>query len=391
MQLIRNAITYKATLPSAVALAEHLAEKPFVPVLETQASASGFVPVQDDRLVAEFPGGFAFRLRSDVKPISIKALRLAQFEALEAKAAELERELTDEEAGAIKDELYTNTVKNTLPERSELNAYYHIESTTLIVPTTNKVVACRMVSMLIEACGALETRTIWVSDVKGGLTARLKRYYGAHTDGEYCDRTAFEGFKVGDSIALTGEKGAKASFDLENLDHAQKGLVEALNAGMEVPRLELVHADAVSFVLTKDFHLRKIDFLLSGLEDETPDFDTTEELWRHSAGVQVLQLVATIQALCDLFGYQEPDEKAPDAEAAEAPAATEDLAEGEDPLLPDARHFVRTTRRASVAAVQRRLKIGYNRAARMIEAMEQEGLISPMDSHGHREVIGAEQ
>lgn len=391
MQLIRNAITYKATLPSAAALAEHLAEKPFMPILDTQASTSGFVPCQDDRLVAEFPGGFAFRLRSDVKPISIKALRLAEVEALAAKAAELERELTEEEAGALKEELYTNLVKNTLPERSELNAYYHIESNTLIVPTTSKAVASRMVGMLVEACGALETRTIWVSSVKGGLTTRLQQYYGAISDGEYCDKTVFDGFKVGDSIVLTGEKGTKATFDLDNLDNAHKGLIEALNAGMEVPRLELVHADAVSFLLTKDFHLRKIDFLLNGKEDETPDFDTLEELWRHSAGVQVLQLVATIQALCDLFGYQEPDDKAPDAEAAEAPAATEDLAEAEDPLLPDARHFVRTTRRASVAAVQRRLKIGYNRAARMIEAMEQEGLISPMDSRGHREVIGAEQ
>lgn len=320
MQLIRNAIVYKATLPAAAALADHLAEKPFVPVLETQASASGFVPCLDDRLVAEFPGGFAFRLRSDVKPVSIKALRMAQLEALNAKETELGRQLTDDEAGTIKEDLFLNTIKNTLPERSELNAYYHIESRSLIVPSTNKNVAGRLVGLLVEACGALETSTIWVSNVKGGLTTRLKSYYGADCEGEICNKEAFEGFKVGDSVVLTGEKGAKATFDLDNLDSAHQGLIEALSAGMEVPRLELVHADTVSFLLTKDFHLRRIEFIHneSEAESETPDFDTMEDLWKHSAGTQVLQLVAVIQALCDLFGYQEPAEKAPEEQQKEA-------------------------------------------------------------------------
>lgn len=45
------------------------------------------------------------------------------------------------------------------------------------------------------------------------------------------------------------------------------------------------------------------------------------------------------------------------------------------------------SRRASISAVQRKLKIGYNRAARMIEAMEMAGVVTPMNSNGSREVI----
>jgi S-DNA-T family DNA segregation ATPase FtsK/SpoIIIE len=49
--------------------------------------------------------------------------------------------------------------------------------------------------------------------------------------------------------------------------------------------------------------------------------------------------------------------------------------------------FVLESRRASISAVQRKLKIGYNRAARMIEAMEMAGVVSEMQSNGNREVL----
>ena len=44
-------------------------------------------------------------------------------------------------------------------------------------------------------------------------------------------------------------------------------------------------------------------------------------------------------------------------------------------------------RRASISLVQRHLRIGYNRAARLIEDMERAGLVSPMASNGNREIL----
>jgi len=45
------------------------------------------------------------------------------------------------------------------------------------------------------------------------------------------------------------------------------------------------------------------------------------------------------------------------------------------------------SRRASISLVQRHLRIGYNRAARLIEKMENSGLVSPMQSNGSREIL----
>ncbi|WP_290371103.1 DNA translocase FtsK, partial [Paraburkholderia tropica] len=69
----------------------------------------------------------------------------------------------------------------------------------------------------------------------------------------------------------------------------------------------------------------------------------------------------------DLFG------ESPEAEA--------------DPLYDEAVSFVVRTRRASISSVQRQLRIGYNRAARLVEQMEAAGLVSPMGINGSREVL----
>jgi len=78
------------------------------------------------------------------------------------------------------------------------------------------------------------------------------------------------------------------------------------------------------------------------------------------------------------------------------PGAGEDAAGGangegaggeKDALYDQAVEIVLRTRRPSISLVQRHLRIGYNRAARLIEDMERAGLVSPMQSNGNREVL----
>jgi S-DNA-T family DNA segregation ATPase FtsK/SpoIIIE len=58
-----------------------------------------------------------------------------------------------------------------------------------------------------------------------------------------------------------------------------------------------------------------------------------------------------------------------------------------DPLYDEAVRIVTTERKPSISYVQRRLKIGYNRAARLLEAMETAGLVGPLQSNGARDVL----
>ena len=79
-------------------------------------------------------------------------------------------------------------------------------------------------------------------------------------------------------------------------------------------------------------------------------------------------------------------------EVTKAPEALDINSGGEgdsekDEFYDQAVAFVLETRRASISAVQRKFRIGYNRAARLIEAMEDAGLVSEMNSNGNREVL----
>jgi S-DNA-T family DNA segregation ATPase FtsK/SpoIIIE len=81
-----------------------------------------------------------------------------------------------------------------------------------------------------------------------------------------------------------------------------------------------------------------------------------------------------------------PTSPTPGLAGIDQPAADSADAE-QDPLYDQAVQVVMETRKASISGVQRRLKIGYNRAARMVESMEAAGLVGPLQPNGTREIL----
>ena len=69
------------------------------------------------------------------------------------------------------------------------------------------------------------------------------------------------------------------------------------------------------------------------------------------------------------------------------PIAPKGLDAEQDPLYDEAVRIVTESRKASISSVQRRLKIGYNRAARMVETMEEAGIVGSLQANGTREVL----
>lgn len=88
------------------------------------------------------------------------------------------------------------------------------------------------------------------------------------------------------------------------------------------------------------------------------------------------------------------------ASAAAAPTFVEEVTEGkkgeeetgepDDELLPEAASFVVMTQQASVSAVQRRFRVGYSRAGRIIDALERKGVVGPYEGSKTRSVLATE-
>jgi DNA segregation ATPase FtsK/SpoIIIE, S-DNA-T family len=95
--------------------------------------------------------------------------------------------------------------------------------------------------------------------------------------------------------------------------------------------------------------------------------------------VDYLKKLARPQYVDSVLEGPEPEE------AGEGGAGGEDAES--DPLYDQAVAIVLKTRRASISLVQRHLRIGYNRAARLIEQMERAGLVSAMQTNGNREIL----
>jgi S-DNA-T family DNA segregation ATPase FtsK/SpoIIIE len=86
-------------------------------------------------------------------------------------------------------------------------------------------------------------------------------------------------------------------------------------------------------------------------------------------------------------GRVEPSYVEEVTEPKEDPRASE---EPDDELLPDAASFVVSTQQASVSAVQRRFRVGYSRAGRIIDALERKGVVGPYEGSKARSVVATE-
>jgi S-DNA-T family DNA segregation ATPase FtsK/SpoIIIE len=114
-------------------------------------------------------------------------------------------------------------------------------------------------------------------------------------------------------------------------------------------------------------------------------FVSDQEVHRVVAGLKAGSAPTYIDEILDGPRTPVPGFPADDEEGAEGAFADAEA----DPLYDEAVRVVTETRKASISGVQRRLKIGYNRAARLVEAMEAAGLVGPLQPNGAREIFGA--
>ena len=101
---------------------------------------------------------------------------------------------------------------------------------------------------------------------------------------------------------------------------------------------------------------------------------------------EINAMVEFLQAHNEPPQFAEEVQRQIDADDETAPTAGTGVDDGDD-LLPAAIDVLRSTKRASTSMLQRRLRIGYNRAARLMEALEDQGIVGPENGSSPREIL----
>ncbi|KGA43194.1 recombination associated protein [Pectobacterium odoriferum] len=152
-----------------------------------------------------------------------------------------------------------------------------------------------------------------------------------------------------------------------------------IQAGKLVTKLALEWRERISFVLADDGSLKKLKFS-DVLLEQNDDIDRADEVARFDADFVLLtgELSKLISELVAALG----------GEVKRVVPQPENYDLQDDKLYPDAVQFVQTSGRATISGLQRHFRIGYNRAAHLIEAMEKKGVVSAPTHDGTRTVIG---
>ena len=376
----RNLLIYRLTQDfplDAEALEVALASKPARPCASQELATYGFTAPfgrgADAPLVHASGGFLLIGARKEERILPGSVVR----DALKEKVDEIEssqmRKVYKKERDQIKDEIVQAFLPRAFIRKSSTFAAIDAERGLVLVDAFSPRKAEDLLSTLREAIGSLPVRPLSVKIAPSATLTDWLKSQKAAEDFHVLDRT---------TLCDTHEDGGKIAATRQDLTSEEIQL--HLSTGKVVTRLAMAWQDKLSFVLDDTLAIRQLRFedLLQEQAEQDGGDDALSQL-DASFVLMMLTFREFLPALVEALGGEEYPQGLGDSRTASAGPAAE---EESDPLYEDAVAFVRESGRASISAVQSKLKIGYNRAARMIEEMEAEGVVTPMNSNGAREV-----
>lgn len=402
----KNILVYRLTQDIALdaeTLEQALASKPARAPASQELSTYGFVAPfgkgENAPLVHVNGDYMLIAARRVDKMLPGSVVKDALKEKVEAIEADQMRKVYKKERDQIKDEVIQAMLPHAFPRARSTFALLMPKQGLIVINCSSPRTAEDMLSTLREVLGTLPVRPVTVKiSPAATLTEWLQR------------EKAADNFFVLDNCNLTDTHDDGGRVNFKNQDLTSEELKLHLATGKQAISLDLAWKDHLTFALDDKLAIKRVRFA-DVLQDQAAADGGEEALGQLDASFALMGLTFA-QFLPELFealgGEEIPQEMGAVSNspliATVMPVRTgrpmrqvdleeliEDSLAGDDsdPLYAEAVTFVRESKRASISAVQRKLKIGYNRAARMIEHMENTGVVTPMNTNGSREVISA--
>lgn len=372
--LFKNLSLYRITEKLAIGqpeLNEALQNRPFVPCGSQDWSRKGFVTPIDrtDELTLSIGNCHLMALKIQEKVLPAAAVA----EALTEKVAEIEakenRIIGRKERKQLKDQVTQELLPRALTKSKLIFGYLDLNQDLLIINSASASASEEYIGALRDALNSLPV-----------IPMETNRPLSSTFSTWVLDKVP-EGINLnGGCLMIDPESGAKVTVSEHDLTN--EAFCNLLHEGHVIEKLSVRLPDEVTFTLTKDLRVSKMKFVDAALmAGRSEDNETTSDVARADFMIligMVSRMLAMILAECG----GEADRK-----ISVKPSANEGEGDELDEMYPHAVKFVMDSQKATISGVQRELRIGYNRAARLLERMEVEGKIGPMGTDGVRPVI----
>lgn len=376
--MLNNAYIYRITnLPEQGAISFDVSMQPqaFVPCGASQQKSMGWVPPRGEAngLLMESVGGqLVCKLAIETKSVpksEIDKHVAAQVDAIEQATG---RKPGKKERRDLKDEALLALLPNAFAKRKDVPVWIDPKACTLVIGAGSQSVADDVITAIVRDMGLAVALVQTLHSPQSAMTQWLLS--------DHVDMPGAFAIERACVLKSNGEDAATVKFSQHNLDNPE--VRKHVTEGKLPTQLAMSWDGKASFVLTETLQLKKIAFL-DGVMDAS-GADKSEDRFDSDVALATGLLAPLIAELIDALGGEMRANEAEEAKTAEP-----HIGDGPDPLYDQAVAVVMGGNKASISLVQRHLQIGYNRAARLLERMEVEGLVSPMQASGQRNILEA--
>lgn len=310
------------------------------------------------------------RLLTESKNLPEGAVRLKVDEKVKTIEKEQLRKVYRKEKDQLRDEVIQEHLPKALTKRTSTHAAIDMTHSVIYVEAKNHKQAEALLSTLREALGSLPVRPV---STKVAPSATLTDWIRNQQAGD-------DFFILSDcEMKSPGEEASVVRF--KNSDLSSDEVLAHIGTGNMVVKLSLAYKDKLSFVLQDNLQIKSLrleDLLIEQASKNGGDDSASQ--YTATFVMSVLTLREMMTSLLEALGGESiPESIGGEAESVDAPATV--------PLAAAAEKYVVENQRASISALQRKLKIGYNEAARQMEALQARGIVSAMDEKGARTVL----
>lgn len=292
--------------------------------------------------------------------------RVADIEAEEG------RKVTRKEKTALKEQVTEELMPRAFVRSQKIDLWWDTQRGLIGINASSRSRAEDVLDLLRETLGSLKVTPLATQS----LPIRAMTTWLSDTASRPAD------LELGDSVELKA-KGDDGVVRGRQVDLDSDEMQQLLEGGRQASKLALSLEGQLSFVMHDDLALKSLRFGDALIEEADHSDDGDDPLARLETDFIIMAgaLGKAVDRIVEWLGGETVGAEASD------PQPSPDDADADDALYPQAVAFVTKSGKASMSAIQRQFKIGYNRAARLVEEMERRGLVSPMNSSGQRTVL----